>query len=524
MSVWNDRSCWASTMWLDLDTTAAVTGLNADTIDDYVARNDSEFPRPNPERRGVYFSAEHVFRYILKHRGQAHDVVPRLFPRVSEPPPARFMHAKTATLRDVGSFAVHTWQPGDDGRPIAIAYPDRENSIHINNVGAATAALLEQLSPQVEAVAVPDGGASRSLIIPGTPENEPTIVVAERNPVYRRYPTSDGTAHYVWSDLANLLRVDIPWWSFLLRDLDAMLAWQPGTPATPVAPYVPDFDTSHIRALAGANDSATLRAAIDTLINRVVTRLNGNTRDDGNRLTPGLTQAAFSTVDPTQPLPELTAGQAAVILHHRAQSHAAKQALRVADHWAFLPILTYVIEINRTSAGPMARQWVSRLADVAEDRRSELGFWFVSRYLSSGVRPVRWLTDPDNPTSWILQGDNAVIYAGVGTRTSGANGQLVDAEMDSAAGFFHDGAGQIWPLPDTGFDYYGTGYSGGGPQRLAETLTTLTDDATADVHTPPELTTDNIGLYRALYRLVTEHRAPISIPAELIAAHLPGSR
>ena len=256
----------------------------------------------------------------------------------------------------------------------------------------------------------------------------------------------------------------------------------------------------------------------------MVTRLNGNTRDDGNRLTPGLTQAAFSTVDPTQPLPELTAGQAAVILHHRAQGHAAKQALRVADHWAFLPILTYVIEINRTSAGPMARQWVSRLADVAEDRRSELGFWFVTRYLGSGVRPMRWLTDPDNPNSWILQGDNAVIYGGVGTRTSGANGQLVDAEMDAAAGFFHDGAGQIWPLPDTGFDYYGTGYSGGGPQRLAETLTTLTDDAAADVHAPPELTTENIGLYRALYRLVTEHRAPISITAELIAAHLPGSR
>ena len=116
-----------------------------------------------------------------------------------------------------GSFAVHTWQPGDHGRPIAIAYPDRKNSMYINNVGATTAALLEQLSPQVEAVAVPDGGASRSLIIPGTPENEPTIVVAERNPVYRRYPTSDGTAHYIWSDLANLLRVDIPWWSFLLE-------------------------------------------------------------------------------------------------------------------------------------------------------------------------------------------------------------------------------------------------------------------------------------------------------------------
>ena len=518
MSIWSDRSCWAS-VWFDVETTAALTRLKPDTIYHYVSRHDRKFPQPATDRGRNYFSGEQVFRYILEHRRKAHSVVPRLFPRIAEPQPAQFIHAKRAGLPKVGNFAVHTWQPADNGQPIAIAYPDRENTMDINNVTDTAAALLTKcLPPQIGAVAVPNGETTPRFNTGRIEsEDEPTVVVAERNPVYRRDPVRPGAARYTWSDLANLLRVDIPWWTYPLSDLDAMLDWLPGAPVAPITPSSPAVDTGHITALAAAEDSATVCHALDKLANRVLRRLNGTTLHDGNRLTPGLIQAAISAIDITAPEPVLTADEAAAILHHRAPEHAARHALRVADHSAFVPILTHVIRINRTSATSMAHRWVQRLTDVAENRRTELGFWFVTGYLGSRARPVRWLTDPDNKNTWIIQGDNAVVYAGVGTGTPRAHGQLLDAEIDDDAAFFRDGARHIWPLPDAGYDYYRTGYDGGGPLRLAETLTTLLRDAAADAYRP-QLDDDNRAQFEALYRIVAEQHAPITITAESLPA------
>ncbi|MDV3133339.1 helix-turn-helix domain-containing protein [Mycobacterium sp. 29Ha] len=517
MSIWSDRSCWAS-IWFDVEKTAALTGLKPDTIYHYVSRKDAKFPQPSTEGGRIYFSSEQVFRYILERRRKARDVVPRLFPRTAEPPPAQFVHAQRARVPKVGNFAVHTWQPADNGALIAVAYPDGENTMNIHDVEETAAELLKCVPPKIEAVAVPNGETtSPPLSAGGERREEPTVVVVERNRVYRGDPVRCGGARYKWSDLANLLRVDIPWWSPLLRDLDIMLSWQPGAPVVPLAPYAPEVDTGHITALAGANHSAAVRDALDKLASRVLARLNGRTLHDRNCLTPGLIQAAISTVDITQPEPVLTADEAATILHHRAPEHAARHALRVAGHWAFMPVLTHVIRINRTSATSMAIRWVQRLVDVAEDRHSELGFWFVRGYLGRGALPVRWLTDPDNENTWIIQGDNGIVYAGVGTSTPGARGQLLDAEINDEAAFFRDGARHIWPLPDTGFDYYRTGYEGSGPQRLAETLATLLRDATADVH-KPELDDESQAQFEALYRLVSEREAPITITADSVGA------
>jgi hypothetical protein len=256
-----------------------------------VSRRDAKFPQPSAERGRNYFTGEQVFRYIVEHRRKARKVVPRLFPRVAEPAPAQFISAQRVSLPEVGSFAIHIWQPADGDQPIAIAYPDRENTMNIHNVARCTADLLKCLPPKIDAVAVPNGETSPRKVDGDKYEYEPTIVVAERNPGYRRDPISHGAARYAWSDLANLLRVDIPWWSHLLR-------------------------------------------------------------------------------------------------HH------------------------------------------------------------------------------------------------------------------------------IWPLPDAGFDYYRTRYEGGGPQRLAETLTTLLRDAAADVHRPPIVDDDNRADFDALYRLVTQRQAPITVAAD----------
>ncbi|OHV03539.1 helix-turn-helix transcriptional regulator [Mycobacterium talmoniae] len=511
MNVWSERTSWNTVVWLNVERTAELTGLKVDTIYHYVSRKDPKFPQPDSRGGRTYFAGEQVLRYILEHRRRRRSIVSRLFPRVPDPNPAQFMSAEPCNIPDIGRFAIHTWRPSDGAGPVAIAYPDRENTLHINNVPKAAAALLNQLPPRIDAVAVPNG--ETASLPDDRSQTAPIVVVAERQPVYRYDPVDHGAARYKWWDLANLLRVDLPWWSPLLNDLDAMLAWRPGASTEQITPYTPSIDPGHITALASPGDSAPLCAAVDKLAQRILIRLNGRDRHDTNCLTPGLVQAAVSTVDPTEPVPELTADEAALILHHRADRHAATHALRVADHWAFMPVLTHAIKISASSATAMARQWAGRLTDVAEQRRTELGFWHVSRYMGAGVEPVRWLTDLDNPHTWAIEANNGTIYAGVGTSTPGALGQLTEAEIDHQAAFFRDTAGQVWPVPDTGFDYYRTGYNGAGPQRLAETLTLLAADARTDVHKPPHFDPDT-----DLYRLISTHDTPLTVTAELLAA------
>lgn len=517
MSVWNTRSCWTSTVLFDVETTADVTGLKPDTIYHYLSRNDPKFPQPTINRGRLYFCGEDVFRYIVDHRRKATTSVPRLFPRNAEPDPAQFIGAQRVGLPDSGHFAVHIWQPADAGPPVAIAYPDRENCMKIiDGAEIASSVLNKFLPPEVTALAVAIGETAPPEA-DFTSEHEPTIVVAERNPVYRPRPAGRDASYYRWSDLANLLRVDIPWWPPLVRELDAMLTWQPGAAVMQIKPYAPRFDTGHITALATPRTAPDVRGALEKLANYVLARLHRGARDDRTCLTPGLVHAAISTIDITQPAPPLTAGEAAAVLHHRAHEHLARHALRVAGHLAFKPHLTHVIQINRESATSTAWHWISRLTDVDHTRRTELGFWFVNNYVPSRVRSTRWLADPDNPHTWIIQGDNGTVYAGVGTTTPGAQGQLCGAEIDVEAAFFWDTDHHVWPLPAAGFGYYGTGHRGGGPQRLADTLTALAYDAASDAHEPPTLPDDSTALRNALYQLVTQHHAPFTITADFIS-------
>lgn len=520
MNVWNTRSCWASAVWFDVETTARVTGLKPDTIYHYLSRKDPKFPQPTTDRGRLCFSSDDIFRYILEHRKKARSTVPRLFPRTADAGPAQFSGAHRVGLPNIGNFAVHIWQPADAGPPAAIAYPDRENLMTTDEVADTAVDLLKLLPPEAAALAVPNGKTLRCPVEADKTEYEPTVVVVDRvdvdhpvdgrNRVFRPRPTGAHASYYRWSDLANLLRVDIPWWPQLIRELDAMLTWRPGDPAAQITPYAPAFDTGHITAPATAKTTPEVRDALTKLANRVLSRLNKSSSDDDIRLTPGLVHAAISTIDHTQPIPTLTADEAAAILHHRTHEHPARHALRVADHWAFRPLLTHVIRVNRADATSAAHQWISRLTDVDHTRRAELGFWFVRNYLPSCARPTRWLTDPDNSHTWIIQADDATIYAGVGTNTPAAQGRLDSAEIHTEAAFFRDSDHHVWPLPDNGFDYYGTGYCGGNPQRLAETLTTLAHDAAADVYKPPSAP-ENTALYNAFHQLVTHRRAPFTI-------------
>lgn len=511
MTAWDERRCW--TTQFDVETTATVTGLKTDTIYHYVSRKDPRFPQPTMELGRVYFRADHVFEYILRHRRKRHSYVPRLFPRVSEPTAAEFLGALSIKLPDFGLFAVHLWQPGDGASPVAVVYPERDNHMVCSDTSAVAQALLGQLPAHVQAAAIPNGEAVPYPQGDDPRAAQPIIVVAERTSTYLRNQVgTSATSYYWWSDLANLLRTDIPWWSSLLREPHAMLTWRPGSPVQQITPAPSDYDPGHITALAARNPSA--RPALQRLADRVLRLANGSERHDRFALSPGLVHAAISTVDVTKPVPVLTTDEVVQVLGCRASAHDAGHALRVTDLFAFMPVLTNVIRVNRATAEGISRQWTSRLVDVARDRRNELGYWYVGRDLHPEVTPARWLADPDNDHSWIIQGDNGVLYAGVGTAMPAARGRLVSAEIGDEASFYTDDTGTVWPLPGTGFSYHRAGHRGAGPERLAETLTALIGNAAADVHQPPLRNGRNTELVEALYRSVSTHQAPLVIRAD----------
>lgn len=513
MDVWEARSRWNTIVkHLDVNDVSKLTGLKPDTIRHYLSREDSTFPEPYTSNGRIYFTGQQIFRYILD-RGKRTEMVPRLFPRTSRPAAAQFMGVQRWTMPDVGHFAIHTWAPSDGAGPIAIAYPDRENTTHVSNAARTAAALYSHLSRTVTAVAVPNG-ESHPVFHSDSTEVEPVLIVSEQPKAYRHSSSGHGTARYNWTDLVNLLRTDLPWWSPQLNAIEPMLTWRPESPAVRITPYSPRCDTSHLAALSKPTDPPAVREAIDLLIKQVLIDLAGRPYD-GHRVCPGLVQAAINTFDVAEPVPTLCEDQVAAVLHHRTDAHTAKHALRLINRFTLMPILNHGISFDLQTAGPMARQWFTRLADVSVDRRNELGFAFVSGYYEGCARPVRWLTDPDATHSWVIQGDNGTIYVGVGTSCPDATGELLDAEIGSNAVFFRDSVLKVWPVPGTGYSYYRTGYEGAGPQRLVETLTTLRSDAAADVHRPTTFSADT-----RLYDLLTSREAPLTLTDDFLRGGL----
>lgn len=527
MSVWDERTRWNSTVWLDLDKVQHVTGLSTRTIYQYTSSATNDFPAPGRTEGGRnLWAGGHIFRWTIEHRPRRyHSSIPRLLPRIPDPNPARFERTERLTLPDLGRFAVHIWQPSDTGSPIAIAYPDRQARFHPDDAPQIAEDLLHQLPGSIEALAVPSGEATSTTYDPNRHrETAPLIVVAERNTVYQHDPVGRRrsgwrAARYSWFDLANLLRTDVPWWSPLLNELDAMLNWRPGAPAVPITPYAAELDTDNLAALAGTDSSPRVREVAAKLVDRTLLRLGGRQQlHDNNHVTPGLVHAAVNSLDITAPIPVLTPSEAALLLHHRADKHRAQQGIRVinrGDHWAFMPVITHAIRFRRNPKRPMAYHWASGLIDVPEEFRTELGFWYVAEYIGSQSTAVRWMTHPSDPDTWAIEDEEGVIYAGVGTHTPGAAGHAVRAEIELEAAFFEDSAGNIWPIPATGYDYYRTGYHGAGPQRLTETLTLLRADARSDVHEPPS----NFNPDTALHELICEQPSPLTITTEMLAAH-----
>jgi hypothetical protein len=164
---------------------------------------------------------------VLTSRPHLHPKVPRLFPHVPNPSPAIFVEAREVRLGDGLGYVAYEWLPGDYVGPVFLAFPIDDSAGALNLRRAAQ--LYEKLGTTV---AIPTGDDN---LVRQELDTQPALFVVDgRKPL--QAPTY-GAEIYGWLDLANLLRVDLPWWPFALRHREAMLAWYPGAQPTSVEPF-----------------------------------------------------------------------------------------------------------------------------------------------------------------------------------------------------------------------------------------------------------------------------------------------
>lgn len=369
---------------------------------------------PSP-LRGEQWSLAQVYNYLLSEN-RSGGIIPRLFPTSSHPgTPARLLFTQAVDISAGGQeFAVHAWDPRDNRGRIAIAYPVRD--CPGGNTPQAAHQLMVRLS-WASAVVVPadeDTPVSWGKV-------QPVVWVADG----RRNGTDPETftERHTWGDVANLLRIDVPWWSPGLRDRDTMLTWRPYDDPIPIAPGTAERDPQALRNILTPESSPALRHTVDEMIREVHHELCGSYEYpycyDHHRASLGLIQAATAAMDYRSPRPQRTPSQAALFLHHEVSNPltAAHAAAVAGGH----PIAHCVYVVTpRHQENPIVRAWVAQLRPAR--RRDEIGFHLALRALPTPAAeddpletPTRigYFTDPYWPDSWIVaQGDTIAVTCG----------------------------------------------------------------------------------------------------------------
>lgn len=461
----------------------ALVGLTEASVRQNLARGTAGFPQPmNRGWRNEWSEAQafELIRSRKPRRGRRTvDGIPRLYHDGNGLGPAEFVAAEVITLLDQRDrpreWVIHRWQPADDRGVVAVAYvePDYPESWWAMR-------LLAELGG-VSAVAVITDHEDRTSV---STVMQGQIVVAEPGP--------DGVPvarTYGWFDLANLLRVNIPWWPYGLRDLDAMAAWRPGAAAQAVRPRTEWYDEQILSRLVPEGPSpiaAECRRLVQILNRRIESRIY--TADDvdipGDVMRPGITQAAF----PRYAMHEVPAApehhELATLFSVRVPSVAARLAAR--DLLRRNPDIRQYVDYTICSEpdrGPLATEWVDRLEPLAGDPQT-LGATFAEIMLSgSDDHQLTWWTSRQDPNCWVIKTADDVVYATVGTKVP-ATGHLREFELQVGRGraaYFRDSAGVVWPMPPRGFAYHNCGYNGTGPIELAEAVTALRKDAAVDL-------------------------------------------
>lgn len=482
------------------------------------------------EGRANLWRASTVFSYLLIHRPELSDRIPRLYPRIPQPNPAAYLGARS--VRIGGSwpreYVAYVWRPSDGGGEVALAY-----AIAGNPARDDLQAILDDLD--VTAVATPSTYLDPIIDIdPGLPMRyQPSLENG-----YRDRSTASIDNNPSWSDLAYLLQTDVPWWPLAYRRRDVMLQWRPGTGPAPVVPYSgnPTQDPTALLRLAATThtSSATNDPAITGFFSWWATHIALATDEHPNEgethyaTTLGITVPAFgvSPVPGHPPLKELakqpealkpTDVETAIILHAQADPLDIADAAPISVNFALWdPWIVEIREISTNTGNPLAQRWLDRLVRAAKPydpaTRTEIGYVHVARYARgrrkslhplAGHQPDR-LIDPLNPDCWIVDFSDTV-YVTVGRSIPAATGVLETLHLDrkpdrdnSGAAFcpwWSDSDGHSWPLPG---DSYQAGYSGGGPTNLASAALHLAADATATINGIDRESTGFADLFRKL--------------------------
>lgn len=500
----------------------ALVGLTEASVRQNLARGVDGFPQPLSRGWRNEWSESQAFELLRSRkprRGRRTvDGVPRLYHDGYGLGPARFIAAEVLTVPDKRErpreWLIHRWEPADGRGVVAVAYiePDYPETWWAER-------LLEALGRGVSAVAVITDQALNDgvdSIVQGR------IVVSE----YGSDGVSVQTRMLGWFDLANLLRVDIPWWPYALRDLDAMAAWRTGAAAQAVRPRTDWYDERLLARLVPGEESADARecARVVKILNRrIESRIY--TADDvdvpGDVERPGIVQAAYPRyvmhdVPASPDLWELVPLFSARV-PSRSDRLAARDCLRRnAD---IRQCVDYTIR-SEPGRWPLAAEWVARLKPFEGDPES-LGSAFAEIALSEreAARPRTWWFDPHNSACWVVKTAEGVVFATVGTRVP-ASGHLTEFEFDGGRGraaFFRDSDGVVWPMPPRGYAYHNCGYSGAGPTELAEAVTVLREDAAVDLvrQSAPAVSGSR------LLALIEETPTPLRVSAEQLDELLP---
>ncbi|MHA7658413.1 hypothetical protein ACX9NJ_23520 [Mycobacterium sp. ML2] len=508
------RTSWYN-MRLSVDYVADHLGVKSQSIRQYVSVGGAEgFPPPDLKvDRKNYWRPATLYDFIDASRPHLRTQIPRLYPLISS------SHDAPATFLGTEGFevgkgtwwsqgVVHFWQPADDRGRVIVAYPDQPWSI---DVACDLAALIAGQHPGISAVVVVTDSESRTPD-PEHPERDDPrrhrgIGVWDKN-LARPGDDPDGRWRYYfsWSDLAYLLRTDVPYWPTGLLDTDAMAAWRPGevrriTPRYRTHYQIRQFSAALVEACK--DDSALLR-----ILGRACRIINYATAQDLRLIPPpaitmasetGLLVAATPDVDPVAP-EALTVDERARLLHIAANPRYAEEALLIGSlgdgfygYWGLWnPILGRVTTIDRVGMGPLAQRWYERLRPLTATRRpDELGFtWIYSAIANSpeGDGPHQCLHDPLQPDCWIVE-TSTRIYVTTGSQLRRATGQLQAIEIGVTPGqftasypaFVEDGSSTPWimPTPRSKPEPYRLGYDGSGARGMAIAIRELCTDLNA---------------------------------------------
>lgn len=486
--IWAARSRWHHP-YTDIERVAELFEVRADSIRRYLADPNHPFPQA-ADRVGArkLWALSPLYRYIDTCRPQLRSRIPRLCPLTDSLGPATFMGSTSFTPERMGwAYALHAWQPADGRGLVAVAYPE-----YLSH--AASKVEIEQVAerfPNLTAIAFVTG-TSTNVAHPWSQERQPEIYVYDRGYTgpFLRDDYGRASFGYGWFDLANLLRVDLPWFSSGLTDIEAIERWRPGAPVMRLTPGIggKQFYAPNITEFG----SSVLRTAEETaLVNRVarhanqwIAQWNEYTEDghDEQPNCPGLAQAAVAAID--DPGPPLSTADVTTVLHMRGPNHeAAARAQRagwVAELWN--PVIVDCSSLTVDQLGELGASWHARLKALPDAAGLELGFALPYGRIQRWRPPPVFLQDPQEPDMWIIQANNEIqITQPAAMRHAVGRLQRVELNSSFMGGFFVDDAGVSWPLPARNRHKYGIGSDSPRASELASTLSKLITDAAAPV-------------------------------------------